>query len=407
MKRFVLPIFLLMASAQPFAQNSCGQSPDEGNAPKVVVCGNGGTENVSCKLPVTTSPALYKSLDDAMVDIGNGQTGFPVDIIAASFGLQDSGWDFSFKPFKFRKSRMGEVLVSLKRYGGKASNQPILISLNPSGLGPHIFDATVVRSLFMTDLFPSSPKFVQEKAGVTYLLLKPELVNDARTAFKEMEQNCPDSKTEHVEKSQKEFPLSGGSESGPHLTSPSANDESPAPEKKLADWLPYLPVRDNVDVILHIDGELCGPWTKLPKKDKDDLSDLIGSEGCLLTLIVELPAGIDGVYEDIVVAGRMGRQGFRCSPDDFGPSEPKPLKCSLQKIKWRMSGDTLTYGKNQTMKIAFPSPPPAAAPQFGDMIVGISGARVGPFAPTLVSCWCTPKECEKPQTMECKDLTTK
>jgi len=266
MKLFVLPIFLIIASPQPFAQTSCGQSPDERNLPKVIDCGNGGTEHVSCELPVTTSPELYKSLDDAMADLGNGKTGFPVDVVAASFGLQDSGWVLSLKPLKFRKSRMREVLVSLKRYGASSSKQPILISLNLPDLGPRIFDATVVRSLFMTELFPIPPKFVRRKAGATYLLLKPELVNDARTAFKELEQNCPDSKTKPVEKSGKELKLPAGGESGPHLASSPAYDESPAPGEKPAPWLPSLPVRDHVEVRLHIDGKPCGPWTNMSKR---------------------------------------------------------------------------------------------------------------------------------------------
>lgn len=140
---------------------------EEKPGPSVVVKDCSKTEE-SCGLPGIDLQTRYKALSSAIVQIGADYY-FPVDVLAASFGLEDTGWKFSphlrFSPhfWSLNRSRMEAVFSRQKRLMLDPDDAPALIAVDVPGIGPRVYDADFIRTLIATELFPYRMLVVSRK----------------------------------------------------------------------------------------------------------------------------------------------------------------------------------------------------------------------------------------------------
>jgi hypothetical protein len=417
--RILLGFFIACAGAMAAAQGVCPDNPQTPNTPKVVDC-----TGAHCTVPIVTSAELYGALNKAVTDLGHSQFGFPVDVLAASYGVKDPGWDFALRPWRFRKDRIRETLRELKRYGQNQSRLPSLVAVNLPSLGFHFYDAALVRSLFMTDLFPFDLHVVQTNEGSksSYVLLKTEFVQDAKTAFDRLSSEKCSEQVASLGASS--LPL--GDDSDPrqsfvahlkatsYVTGDTSMDQPVGPETKpLANWLPSLPTMSySVSMKFDQNQWICDDWSHQTKSYADQLIGPLGDAGCLLTIIIELPDGTDSAYDAIILAGNIEIYPYRCNPRHFG-QVPDPrvdmLKCEDEKVKWSMSGDALRGGRTETLQIAVrkssfsSSMGGSSSPA---MVIGLSGKRIGPLARPVISCWCSSTKCTDQQLRDCRTAAT-
>src|SRR5438270_10901951 len=65
-----------------------------------------------CSLPVASPEELLDSLDVALKPLGN-RYGFPAEVIAASYGIQDPGWKCAWKLWRFRSAPIQKTFETL------------------------------------------------------------------------------------------------------------------------------------------------------------------------------------------------------------------------------------------------------------------------------------------------------
>jgi hypothetical protein len=155
-------------------------------------CTNSGS---ACGLSGVDRRTLLKSLRDGMKDMPRSSLaapgiGFPADVVAVAYGIDDPGREFSlrgtlgaialfpievFDPHYYSYQaqrimipRLERKLALAKIHMAEPSGAPALVTVNVPGIGPQIYDADQIRALVATDLFPY-PMHVEWKrsSGVT------------------------------------------------------------------------------------------------------------------------------------------------------------------------------------------------------------------------------------------------
>jgi hypothetical protein len=119
--------------------------------------------------------SLYRGLTDLPFGLNGREIGFPADVLAAAYGIDEQGRKLSFGGameaaflfpleaalphyYSYRAhravlSRLESRLAQAKLHMSEPEHAPVLVAVNVPGKGPRIYDADQLRALVATDLF--------------------------------------------------------------------------------------------------------------------------------------------------------------------------------------------------------------------------------------------------------------
>lgn len=120
----------------------------------------------NCSLPGIDPKKLNAALNNAIMQNGKDY-GFPLEILAAAFGLDDKGWKFDWHPLHFSRSRMEFPLEHLRERLVAPADAPKFIGVDLPGVGSKLYDAELLRAFFATPLFPYRLHIIRVKEKTT------------------------------------------------------------------------------------------------------------------------------------------------------------------------------------------------------------------------------------------------
>jgi hypothetical protein len=444
-RRTSIPLaMLLILNCAVFAQIT-KDTPDSAGTKFISVCDAPvATPNTKspqpCKpqipsIEIATSKQLYSAVADAITVLHDGQYGFPADIVGEACDIPYARWSFSPWPLKFRKLDLVDELQSVKKLRPTSKIGPSVVAIDLPVSGQHVYPADYVRSLFVTELFPSKVRVVESwpakgsrKEKALYILLEKGKALEAKNSLGVLAasvSNAGPNQPESQHAGQK------SSFAGPHLfraslprldIQASAGNEDECPSRDLgpgiAAWLPCLTIGDYAIEMWISDNQWrCGTWTKaVSAKDtnhaiNDRLKNLNFNKademGCVLELDIHTPAHADNVFTSVTVGGKLqGR--YACSPDQFGDGDQVGVTgepCDNGTLNWNISGDALSSEKHpvgNSLKLQIGVPYFDLTASRPKIMVGVSAEVRTTFAWKLKSsCWCSPNQCDDADQKVC------
>jgi len=372
-----------MVLGLPHAMNA------EGGASNVKYCTN---SDPNCGLSgidrSVLRDSLFKGLKDLPFGLGGRGIGFPADVLAAAYNMNDQQHEFSirgalgavvmfpleatlphyysYRVHRAMLPRLENVLANAKLHMSEPEHAPALVALNVPGIGPRIYDADQIRALVATDLFPYPMHFEwRRSAGVLVPFVQldrswaqfarkclEDLGGDSSTASPKTSNGtgCSDTAKHDIH----------GNVAGPaassFLTSPSAFDGGGLSGGRKSKTTPKdggaieeILVRQTNDTIT-VTTPACTIWQEI-QRDRPQMNDPGKALGCLFESKVTIPRSVGGAYSAIRITVKPlepSDNSLLCGPDDKDLNVTK----TAEKIKspghpcpiatWRLSGDILS-----------------------------------------------------------------
>jgi hypothetical protein len=173
-----------------------------------------------CGLSGVDRSVLLKSLLDGMSDLPTGFAargiGFPADVLAAAYGIDDGGREFSFggtvgaiAAFPFESTRphyysyraqramiprLERTLAFAKLHMSEPARAPALVAVNVPGIGPRIYDADQIRALVGSGLFPYAMRVEWKRSSgvrVPFVQLDRKAAQFSRACLTEIVNRLP------------------------------------------------------------------------------------------------------------------------------------------------------------------------------------------------------------------------
>jgi hypothetical protein len=298
-----------------------------------------GTDE-KCGLSGIDAHKRFEALSTAITEIKSDYY-FPVDILAASFVIEDKDSKFAPHRWSLKKSRMEDVFSQEKRLLVQPKDPPALVPLDLPKTGLRVYDADIIRALLSTELFPYRMHVVSWKRDgvkVSFVKLDRDAGKLAKDCFDEAAKSgvaaCPTAlSTPEPQKGAVLRDLSdpGGAVSGRSSSfvetrvegSPSADAGKIGNQnlQLLRDLLVSLPADDDViKITFRKTGEECLPWSRLDPAEQKLISNH-DSTSCRFRLDLYIPRAAASAYSQITVRGEItkptGVTDVFCSPPDL------------------------------------------------------------------------------------------
>jgi hypothetical protein len=440
--KLYMPLGVLDAEGNKVYSGVFTETPSTPNEPVAVRCPSNTDihESVPCAGPIARITAVdpkkvYPIVADAIVKI-KGKYGFPLDIVAAAFGLAPAEPSFALRLPNFSKIRPRELQV-VKQSGQIQKPLPALVTVYLVGEPPQILPAEYVRALFLTQLFPNKVRIVTSRepsqqpnspevlTSSRYVILESRHVAEAKTSLYNLAKpsgqsdanSSPAAFAFHPVDNLPRlmgaaFPPEGQAKPG---SSPPRFDSGP-----IASWLPQIAV-EKLSVEMVIDGNHweCGPWRDIDKELIHPINgklETVGQEGgCLLNIQISTTPQTHAVYKQLTIAAWWYSEPYACAPADFSVSKREadernnetgvtPAPCSSGSMRWDIDEDRIAHPKGPPkFQLAVPYFDPNTPPK---IMLGMAGVlNVNFIEPRDKSCWCSPNICgdaEAPERKKCE-----
>jgi len=265
----------------------------------------------------------------AVKKVKGGDWGFPAEIIAAAYGWGSLGTRVSGPPFApqlipyppsgtvnrevtGRAVRIFLEKLSQAKRRASAEETPLIVAVDIPGLGPHLYDANLIRDLVRTEIIPHSVRIRSYKVDsvlVPYLMLENKPAELAQSCFEEAASSdqlgCPN-KIKPVEQKKvqsRSVPFALGFVSG--APGEPRSQEPVSEPGDLIKLLAELPNRDKagLPITISLNGN-CTPLAKISDEDRRqwNLPPMpADTRACLLTFMLYLPPKATHSYGTISV----------------------------------------------------------------------------------------------------------
>jgi hypothetical protein len=324
-----------------------------------------------CGLSGIAPVELYTAMEESIVPIGKGY-GFPLDILEAAYEFNDQGGEFSWRPPSFSKSRMEKEFSAAKRKMTEPENAPVLVPANIPGLGPQVYDASLIRAFVATSLFPYPMRVIAHKKGgapVSYVKLDTSAARFTKTGLCGIINNlspsqvpsgtqgtggsdCQEFKKDDATKPTERNPAPSTNMASHLLPSSnnSAKQGSGSVDPELAALLASLPTDEKPVSVswLSQETEGCVPWSTFTKDEQARQRPKYAGDGCIFTFVINIPRLAGNSYFEISLSGSVvdPPDGILCGPPDLEvktsvESVDSGPPCTAGRFHWTLSGPIL------------------------------------------------------------------
>jgi hypothetical protein len=310
------------------------QQPPDAN-PKAENC---SIDERNCGLSGISIRTRYEALWQSIIELG-GDYYFPVDILAASFSLEDRGWKFSPHLWSLRRSRMEAVFSREKRLMLDPDDPLTLVTVDVPGIGPRAYDADIIRTLIPTELFPYRMIVISKKRNgtkVDFVKLDRRGGELAKTCFKEVVDTgiaaCPDALRQKrqnairmtVPNPMNRFPGNAVFQFDGHGASDPGRSKGTSGTAELDALIKVLTALkaddDTIQLKYREVGVHCGSRSDLQSSEQNLIPSTVAVV-CKLTLDLIIPRSAASAYFQVVVKGEItkpaGVAEVYCGPNNF------------------------------------------------------------------------------------------